>query len=127
MTYTEIAIAVVEHDGSCLIGQRPAGTNLAGLWEFPGGKVEPSETAAEAAVRECREEAGIAIVVDHEHSIAEHVYAHGAVRLHFFICRPVDPAAAPSAPYRWVPRSELRRYEFPAANAAIVRELVDCS
>ncbi len=53
---TRIAIAVVEHDGNFLIGLRPSGAVLGGLWEFPGGKVEPDETPEAAAARECLEE-----------------------------------------------------------------------
>ncbi|MBI3839784.1 MAG: NUDIX domain-containing protein, partial [Planctomycetia bacterium] len=54
----EIAVAVVEGDGKFLIGQRETGVPLAGLWEFPGGKVEPGEPAENAAIRECLEETG---------------------------------------------------------------------
>jgi 8-oxo-dGTP diphosphatase len=52
---TPIAVAVVEHDDRVLIGQRPPGVVLGGLWEFPGGKIFEGESAEEAAVRECRE------------------------------------------------------------------------
>ena len=51
----QIALAVVRHDDSVLIGQRPAGVPLAGYWEFPGGKILDDETPQEAAARECRE------------------------------------------------------------------------
>src|SRR5947209_7478611 len=60
---TQIAIAVVEQDGRFLVGRRPAGVPLAGLSEFPGGKIEPQETAEAAAVRECFEETGIVVEV----------------------------------------------------------------
>ena len=54
----EVAIAVVEHRDRLLIGQRPTGVALAGYWEVPGGKLEPDESPADAAIRECREEYG---------------------------------------------------------------------
>ena len=60
---TEIAVAVVERDGSFLIGLRTAGLSLAGMAEFPGGKVEPGESPSAAAVRECLEETGLQIEV----------------------------------------------------------------
>src|SRR5437764_2006476 len=56
---TPIAVAVVEKDGHFLVGQRPEGVSLAGLWEFPGGKIEPGESPEAAAVRECLEETGV--------------------------------------------------------------------
>ena len=73
---TIIAIAVVEHDDRFLIGQRPAGVALAGYWEFPGGKVEPDESPADAAVRECLEETGIQISVVGEYPTTRHQYDH---------------------------------------------------
>ena len=119
-----IAIAVVRRDGNVLIGQRAAGTALAGLWEFPGGKIEPQETPERAAVRECLEEAGIAVEICGTFPIVVHDYDHARVRLHFFDCRPIEPISEPRPPYRWVAAAELSRYEFPAANAAIVQLLI---
>ena len=120
----EVAIAVVERDGCLLIGQRPAGVPLAGLWEFPGGKVLPGESPAAAAVRECREETGLAVKILRDDAPQTHVYAHGELRLHFFHCQPATPAIEVAAPFRWVPRADLSRYEFPAANRPILRQLI---
>src|SRR6478609_1832873 len=111
---TRIAIAVVEHDGRFLIGQRPEGVPLAALWEFPGGKIEPGETAEQAAVRECREEAGLGVQPLFHYPAASHEYAHGAVELEFVACRIVNgEQAEPLPPFRWVERGELAQYEFP--------------
>jgi mutator protein MutT len=121
---TQIAIAVVRHNGMVLIGPRPEGAPLAGLWEFPGGKVEALEEPERAAARECLEETGIAIEVYGTFPVVMHDYEHGRVQLHFFDCRPVEPLLAAKPPYRWVAAANLSRYEFPAANAAIVRLLV---
>ena len=74
---TLIAIAVVEQDGRFLIGQRPPGVPLAGLWEFPGGKVEPGESPEQAAIRECREEAGIEVTIVGEYPDRMERYSHG--------------------------------------------------
>jgi len=118
-----IAIAVVEHEGRFLIGQRPPGVALAGLWEFPGGKVEPGETPEMAAVRECLEETGLAVDVIGAYPVHDHQYDHGAVRLHFFRCRPTDRPSAPAAPFRWVKREALADYAFPPGNAALLAQL----
>jgi mutator protein MutT len=115
-----IAVAVVEHDGCFLVGQRPHGVPLAGLWEFPGGKQEPGETAEQAAVRECLEEAGLAVRVLAAYPVHQQQYDHGCVRLNFFACRPNDPAVSPRAPFRWVPRRELHRLEFPSGNRGLL-------
>ena len=120
---TNIAIAVVEQNGQFLIGQRPPGVALAGLWEFPGGKVEPGETAAAAAVRECLEETGLAVEVLGTYPVHDHQYDHGAVRLQFFRCRPFDRQSEPHAPFRWVEREALSEYTFPAGNATLLEHL----
>ena len=69
---TRIAIAVVEHAGRYLIGRRPDGVPLAGLWEFPGGKVQLSETAEQAAERECLEETGLEVAVGEAYPAVVH-------------------------------------------------------
>jgi len=122
---TRVAIAVVEQDGCFLIGQRPEGVPLAGLWEFPGGKIRVGETAEAAAIRECLEETGIQIEnVSHLSSVS-HEYEHGTVALEFVHCRPIGGGPErPSQPFRWVRRADLAKYEFPAANAAILKKLI---
>lgn len=124
-----IAIAVVEHDGQVLIGRRAAAATLGGLWEFPGGKIQPGESPGEAAVRECQEETGLTVEVVSLDSTVEHQYDRPGqeslrVRLHFFRCRPRSTQIAPLAPFRWVACRELNNYEFPAANQAIVAALM---
>ena len=120
---TRIAIAVVEHDGRYLIGRRPDGASLAGLWEFPGGKIEAGETAELAAARECLEETGLAVEVGPAFSQVVHQYAHGKVALEFFVGRPLEPEQAPKSPFRWVLAAELDQYEFPEANGGLVAYL----
>ena len=88
MKLTEVAAAVIERpDGSFLLGQRAADTFYPGYWEFPGGKVEPGETPAQALVRELREELGIEVRRATPWLMREHVYEHAHVRLHFFRVR----------------------------------------
>jgi mutator protein MutT len=120
---TRIAIAVVEHAGCFLIGPRPAGVPLEGLWEFPGGKVGQGETPAEAAARECLEETGLQVEVGLPYPEHLHEYEHGRVHLHFFACRPLSPQDAPRPPFRWVPRRQLGEFSFPAGNRALLESL----
>lgn len=119
-----IAVAVVQNEGSYLIGQRPVGVPLAGLWEFPGGKVEPGETAEQAAARECFEEAGLEVTVGQEYPSVVYEYDHGRLELHFFACRPRSIAPSPRPPYRWAPAAELSNYRFPEANATLLAKLI---
>jgi 8-oxo-dGTP diphosphatase len=130
-----IAIALVEDAGRYLIGRRGDDVPLAGYWEFPGGKCRPGERPEEAAVRECREETGLEIVVVAVRCRVMHEYDHGTVELHFIDCRlapgwhapePCEGRAlpAPLPPFRWVPAKELAEYQFPPANADVVRQLV---
>jgi 8-oxo-dGTP diphosphatase len=121
-----IAVAVVERADCYLVGRRPAGVPLAGLWEFPGGKVEPAETPEEAASRECLEETGIAVEVETLYDIVEHDYRHGAVRLYFFGCKPLEPATEPKPPFQWLAAANVAALPFPPANAAILRRLKLC-
>jgi 8-oxo-dGTP diphosphatase len=125
MTPTPIAIAVVEQDGHFLVGQRPPGVPLAGLWEFPGGKIEPDETPESTAVRECLEETGVEVAPLFRYPEHIETYDHGRVRLHFIACRPqsAKPAKSPREPFRWVRRTDLAGLEFPAGNAALIELL----
>ena len=85
MKIINVAAAVLlRPDGSFLLGQRAADTFYAGYWEFPGGKVEPGETPAQALVRELEEELGIYVVQSSPWLVREHRYEHAHVRLHFF-------------------------------------------
>jgi 8-oxo-dGTP diphosphatase len=116
----DIAIAVVECKDKFLIGLRPAGEALAGVWEFPGGKVEPGETPENAAVRECLEEAGLAVRVTGEYPQVAHDYEHAPVCLHFFACAAIEQRKRLPSRFRWVARADLARYAFPAANAGLL-------
>ncbi len=85
MSVVEAAAAVIlQDDGAFLLGQRPEGKPYAGYWEFPGGKIEPGESAAQALVRELREELGIEVARYTPWITREFVYPHAHVRLHFF-------------------------------------------
>jgi mutator protein MutT len=119
-----VAVAVIEDRGRYLIGRRPPGAVLAGLWEFPGGKCHSGESAAQAAQRETYEETGLLVRTVGEHDKVTKTYDHGTIEVTFVACRLAEQSQTPRAPFRWVPAAELARFEFPAANAALVQKLV---
>ncbi|HEV3136956.1 MAG TPA: (deoxy)nucleoside triphosphate pyrophosphohydrolase [Pirellulales bacterium] len=119
----QIAVAVVENEGQFLIGLRPEGVPLAGLWEFPGGKLEPGESAENAAIRECLEETGLMVRVAGEYPPASHSDERGTVRLRFFACAPAASQPELPARFRWVKSADLNRYSFPPANAELLNQL----
>jgi 8-oxo-dGTP diphosphatase len=122
---TQIAVAIVIDNDRVLIGQRPVGVALAGLWEFPGGKIEAGESPFEAACRECLEEAGIQATAIDMLDETRHAYDHGAVHIYFVRCQVSNPTLEPAPPFRWVNRRELGGHEFPAANARVVQLLLE--
>lgn len=121
---TPIAIAVVEHGGCFLVGQRPEGRPLAGYAEFPGGRVEDGEAAAAAAIRECLEETGVPVEVVGEYRDCFYEYTHDHLHLRFFACRPLPPIQPAHPPFRWVSRDDLTALQFPKANASLVNHLL---
>jgi len=121
---TPIAIAVVEQHGSFLVGQRPEGAPLAGLWEFPGGKIEPGESPEAAAVRECWEETGLAVEPLFRYPTTSHDYQHGSVELFFVACRPLaDDGSLATNRFCWIARNELINLDFPEGNRAVLQIL----
>lgn len=123
METTRIGIAIVEHEGQFLVGVRQAGQVLAGRAEFPGGKCEPDEMAADCAVRECLEETGIAVVAERLLDQTEHEYQHGRVALEFWLCR-VAASSTPQNGFRWVDRQNLTALDFPEANRRVIEQIV---
>ena len=122
-----IAVAVVEHDGRFLIGRRPEGVALAGLWEFPGGKIEAGESVEAAAVREALEEVGIVLKPAGRLEPIEHRYPDRSVRLHPVICEWVsgdpEPISKAVTQTRWVAADRLLALGMPGVNAEIVERL----
>ena len=126
-----VAVAVVEANDRFLIGVRPVGVPLAGLAEFPGGKVEAGESPEVAAVRECFEETGLAVEVTEKYFSTVHQYEHGLLEIHFFRCRVVTAsslnARLPRLPFRWVTAEELATLEFLAANRQLTELLLQAA
>src|SRR5262245_3919728 len=120
----EVVAAVIERDGKILIARRRAGTHLAGLWEFPGGKREPGETLEEALGRELVEELATPGIVGEVIETVGWAYPDKRVQLHFFWCHLKDePRPLEGQEIAWVERADLPRYEFPAADAALIERL----
>lgn len=119
-----IGIAVVQRRETVLVGVRGPDGPLPGKAEFPGGKCDPDESAADCAVRECLEETGLAVTplgLLHE---TEFEYPHGTVYLSFFDCRLIDePSPEPQGNFRWHPRADLVSLPFPDGNREVVQQL----
>lgn len=124
---TSIGIAIVEHRGCFLVGIRGAGGPLAGYAEFPGGKCRPGESPAACAIRECAEETGLRVDVSQPLLTVPYDYPHGAVELHFFLCRPADASAVQPrhGAFEWIPAAQLRELTFPPANEPVIDRLTD--
>lgn len=118
------AVAVLEHRGRWLVQLRPPKGLLGGLWEFPGGKVEPSETPRDAARRELREETGIVAPALASLGAVEHAYSHFSVTLHVFAGSVAS--LPPAARGRWVTPRGLGRLPRPKATEKVA-ELVERS
>ena len=116
----EVVVAVIERDGRFLIQQRPAGGLLAGLWEFPGGKVEPGESLTAALKREIREELGAEIVGLRRLTTVRHAYTRFQVTLHAYRCALRDPGFEAGRSRRWVTLASIRKYPLPSGSVKIV-------
>ena len=123
------AAALVDRDSRVLLAQRPAGKPMAGLWEFPGGKLAPGETPEAALIRELAEELGI----DTEESclapiaFASHAYADFHLLMPLFVCRVWrgTPQPREGQALAWVRPAQLRDYPMPPADVPLVALLRD--
>ena len=117
-----VVAAIIRREGQILITRRPDNVHLAGLWEFPGGKVEPDESLQTALTREIREELGVEIEVLDERFQIQHDYPTRSVELHFFEARILsgEPKPLDVAAIRWVSPSDLDQFDFPEADRELI-------
>ena len=120
-----VVAAVIESDGRFLVTRRQAGVHLAGMWEFPGGKIDPDETHEDALRREIREELDCDVDVGDAIFETTHAYAGRSVTLYFYRCAiRGTPRPMLGQSMRWVPRGELEMLGFPPADEELIRRLV---
>ncbi|MER9138758.1 (deoxy)nucleoside triphosphate pyrophosphohydrolase [Mesorhizobium sp. M0830] len=123
------ACALVDADGRVLLAQRPEGKQLAGLWEFPGGKVEPGETPEQCIIRELHEEIGVETDIPclAPLTFASHSYDDFHLLMPLFICRRFRGIAQPreGQALKWVRPKQMRDYPMPPADAPLIPFLID--
>lgn len=123
------AAALTDVDRRVLIAQRPLGKSMAGLWEFPGGKVEAGETCEQALVRELREELGIEVCLEclAPFTFASHAYEKFHLLMPLFLCAKWEGEIAPreGQTVKWVRAGALRDYPMPPADLPLIPYLRD--
>ncbi len=123
------AVALIDVDGRVLLAQRPEGKSMAGLWEFPGGKIEPGETPEAALIRELQEELGIDTWASclAPLTFASHSYEGFHLLMPLFACRKWDgiPQAQEGQTLKWVRPNQLRDYPMPPADIPLIPILRD--
>lgn len=123
------AVALVDADWRVLLAERPAGKSLAGLWEFPGGKVEPGETPEGTLIRELEEELGITVEEPclAPLTFASHAYESFHLLMPLYVCRRWSGfvTAREGQRLKWVRPGDLRSYPMPPADEPLIPALID--
>jgi 8-oxo-dGTP diphosphatase len=123
------ACALIDPDHRVLLARRPEGKSMAGLWEFPGGKVEPHETPEACLIRELKEELGLDIVQNclSPLTFASHSYQTFHLLMPLYVCRVWNgiPAPREGQILKWVGTADLARFAMPAADLPLVAFLRD--
>lgn len=123
------ACALIDPDGRVLIAQRPEGKTMAGLWELPGGKVEPGETPEATVIRELKEEVGIDVTGAclAPLTFASHGYDEFHLLMPLYVCRRWDGVVTPreGQAVKWVRPVRLRDYPMPPADIPLISHLID--
>ncbi|MDG1708245.1 MAG: 8-oxo-dGTP diphosphatase MutT [Emcibacteraceae bacterium] len=126
---TVSAAVMVDTDGRILLAQRPEGKSMAGLWEFPGGKVEAGETPERALIRELKEELGIDTTESclAAFTFASHSYDDFHLLMPVFLCRKWDGMVTPQEgqALKWVKINELKNYPMPPADKPLLAMIRD--
>jgi 8-oxo-dGTP diphosphatase len=121
------ACALIDADGRVLIAQRPEGKSMAGLWEFPGGKVDPGERPEDALIRELKEELGIVVneACLAPLTFASHTYEDFHLLMPLYVCRRWEGMVTPreNQELAWVRPNKLRDYPMPPADVPLISHL----
>jgi 8-oxo-dGTP diphosphatase len=124
-----VAAALIDADGRVLLAERPAGKSMAGLWEFPGGKVEAGERPEASLIRELREELGITVKEEclAPFAFASHAYEKFHLLMPLFLCRRWEGIVQPQEGQRivWVRPLDMANYPVPPADVPLVAQLRD--
>jgi 8-oxo-dGTP diphosphatase len=124
-----VACALIDADGRVLIAQRPPGKALAGLWEFPGGKLEPGERPEDSLIRELNEELGITVKPPclAPLTFASHAYDDFHLLMPLYVCRRWDGFVTPreGQSLAWVRPAKLRDYPMPPADEPLIPPLIE--
>ena len=124
-----VACALIDVDNRVLIAQRPEGKAMAGLWEFPGGKVNDGERPEDALIRELREELGIAVkeACLAPFTFASHTYGAFHLLMPLYVCRRWEGTPQPKhhAALKWVRPKDMKDYPMPAADLPLIPLLRD--
>lgn len=124
--FRDVGCAIIHHQGRILIAQRPPGSNLAGYWEFPGGKREEGETIETCLVREAWEELRIRILPERLVCQNFHIDPVRRLALYFYLCRWTAgvPVAHGCYAWRWVEPEAMRKLRFPPADRDVIEDLI---
>ena len=124
-----VAAALIDADGRVLLAERPAGKSMAGLWEFPGGKVEAGERPEVSLIRELREELGITVKEEclAPFAFASHAYEKFHLLMPLYLCRRWEGMVQPQEGQRivWVRPLDMANYPVPPADVPLVAQLRD--
>lgn len=122
------ACALIDADGRVLLAQRPAGKPMAGLWEFPGGKIEAGERPEQSLIRELKEELGITVKEDclAPLTFASHAYPDFHLLMPLYVCRRWEGTvtAMEGQTLTWARPNKLRDYEMPPADVPLIAHLM---
>ncbi len=124
-----VAVALIDQEGRVLLSQRPEGKSLAGLWEFPGGKIDAGETPEAALIRELKEELAIDVTASclAPLTFASHTYADFHLLMPLYVCRrwKGQVHGAEGQAIKWVRAKDLKNYPMPEADIPLIPHLVD--
>jgi len=127
-SWLPVVAGIIRKENKVLLGQRPPGKSLAGLWEFPGGKIELGESPEKALHRELEEELGIDADIGALRIVTTHNYGEVGVLLVFFEVNfwKGEPKTIYHSQLKWVTIEELRQTELPEANKLVLHKIIEC-